>query len=153
MYQSFSDTFLRPEGFGISGATLGGLVAALPVAYLLASYGFWKLSKMFLPNLDIKTRCAATFCSSQKTMAFGIPLIKAVFGETNNIAVLIAPILILTPVQLMLCSGVIVPVMRRSINKYNAQQEEMKTKLLSSGLMLRGGYTSHQDHINKQNSK
>lgn len=67
----------------------------------------------------MSTRAAALFCSSQKTLAFGIPFIKTALGHRPDLAYLLAPLLMYAPAQLLLGSSLLVPAM----NKRIAQQE------------------------------
>jgi sodium/bile acid cotransporter 7 len=109
VWNTFSDTFIR--GMGISGAALLRLMAAMPIAYCVFCYLFWKVSKITLPDIDAKTRAAALFCSSQKTLAFGIPFIKTAFGSRPDIAQILAPLLLFAPAELLIGSTILVPKM------------------------------------------
>ena len=70
-----------------------------------------------MPELDSPTRAAALLCSSQKTLAFGIPFIKTAFGHRADIAYIVAPLLLYAPAQLFLGSSVLVPALRERILK------------------------------------
>jgi sodium/bile acid cotransporter 7 len=65
--------------------------------------------------LDAKTRTAALLCSSQKTLAFGIPFIKTAFGNRKDIAYVLAPLLMYAPTQLLLGSTFLVPWLKKWI--------------------------------------
>lgn len=47
---------------------------------------------------------AAMFCASQKTLAFGLPLINTVFEGSPDLAAYCAPIMVVHPIQLILGS-------------------------------------------------
>jgi predicted Na+-dependent transporter len=64
----------------------------------------------------------ALFCSSQKTLAFGIPFIRMAFASRSDIAVILAPLLVYAPVELLIGSSIFVPWMRREIE---AQSEKL----------------------------
>ena len=115
VYNVFSDTFVT--GIGVSGSALATLVLTMPLVYLSFSAVFWQLSRSLLPGLDAKTRAAALLCSSQKTLAFGLPFIKTALGHRPDIAYILAPLLIYAPAQLLTGSTVIVPVMQRLISR------------------------------------
>eukprot|EP01035_Chromulina_nebulosa_P020491 gene20491-26585_t len=115
VYNVFSDTFA--SGLGIDSRALLGLLFAMPTSYLLLSYFFWHVSKYFLPGLDDSVRASALFCSSQKTLAFGIPFIKTALGHRSDIAYILAPLLLYAPSQLLLGSAIIVPIMRKKIDR------------------------------------
>lgn len=50
---------------------------------------------------------AAMFCASQKTLAFGLPLINTVFAGNPNLAAYCAPIMFIHPLQLIIGSALI----------------------------------------------
>jgi predicted Na+-dependent transporter len=75
-----------------------------------------------LPHLSATTRAAATICSSQKTLAFGIPFIKTAFGHKSNVANILTPLLIYSPIQLFLGSLVVVQFAKKRIE----QEEKAK---------------------------
>ena len=113
VYNVFSDTFV--QGIGVGGKALATLLASMPLLYLALSWVFWSLSTWWLPGLDLPTRTAAMFCSSQKTLAFGIPFIKTAFGTRPDIAYILAPLLIYAPSQLLLGSILLVPRLGKQI--------------------------------------
>ena len=121
VYNVFSDTFVK--GLGVSGSSLIRLCMIMPATYLFFSALFWEISKKLLPGLDAPTRAAALFASSQKTLAFGIPFIKTAFGHRGDIAYILAPLLMYAPAQLLLGSSIIVPAMRKLINKQSNFQD------------------------------
>lgn len=109
----FSDTF--KVGLGVGGIALLKLIFTMPLAYVTFSLFFWQASKKLLPGIDAKTRGAAMLCSSQKTLAFGIPFIKTAFGTRPDIAYVLAPLLMYAPAQLLLGSMIFVPWLRQLI--------------------------------------
>lgn len=94
---------------------MANLVVTMPLSYLFLSAIFWSLSKKLLPGLDLKTRTAALLCSSQKTLAFGIPFIKTALGTRADLAYILAPLLMYAPAQLLLGSSLLVPILRKKI--------------------------------------
>ena len=121
VYNVFSDTFVN--GLGVGGSALIRLCIAMPTTYLFLSLIFWKLSLKVLPGLDAQTRAAALLCSSQKTLAFGIPFIKTALSHRADIAYILAPLLMYAPAQLLLGSSLIVPAMKKLINKQSNFQD------------------------------
>ena len=121
VYNVFSDTFVK--GIGVSGSALIRLCMIMPATYLFFSALFWEISKKLLPGLDAPTRAAALFASSQKTLAFGIPFIKTAFGHRGDIAYILAPLLMYAPSQLLLGSSIIVPAMKKLINRQSNFQD------------------------------
>jgi solute carrier family 10 (sodium/bile acid cotransporter), member 7 len=121
VWNTFSDTFMR--GMGISGQALLGLITAMPIAYIAFCALFWKLSFYVVPNISYRVRAAALFCSSQKTLAFGIPFIKTAFGTRPDIAQILAPLLLYAPAELLIGSTLMVPKMVEVIAKSEAFEE------------------------------
>ncbi len=76
---------------------------AIAVASLLVSMiGLVELLSRAL-KLDRADRIAASFCAPQKTVAAGIPLAKALFGAHPGLGVILLPLLLYHPLQLMVC--------------------------------------------------
>ena len=121
VYNVFSDTFVN--GLGVGGASLIRLCISMPLTYLSLSLLFWKLSEKLLPGLDSKTRAAALFCATQKTLAFGIPFIKTALSHRPDIAYILAPLLMYAPSQLLFGSSIIVPAMKKLISKQSNYQD------------------------------
>ena len=115
VYTTFSDTFI--SGLGVGGLDLVGLIVTMPVVYVMFSAFFWELSKKVLPGLDARGRTAALLCSSQKTLAFGIPFIKTALGNRPDLANLLAPLLLYAPAQLVIGSTIFVPLLEKEIKR------------------------------------
>jgi solute carrier family 10 (sodium/bile acid cotransporter), member 7 len=89
------------------------LAMLLPSVHL-ASLGilFTIVSRLGFRRMDV---VAAVFCGSQKTVAFGLPLIHTIFAGTGaNLALYTAPVMFMFPLQLMLGS-LVVPKLRNYI--------------------------------------
>lgn len=56
-----------------------------------------------LARLDRGDRIAAAFCAPQKTIASGIPLAKAIFGSHPGLGLILLPVLLYHPLQLIVC--------------------------------------------------
>ena len=48
-------------------------------------------------------RIAAMFCGSKKTLASGVPMAKLIFGAHPAIGMILLPIMIYHPLQLVIC--------------------------------------------------
>ena len=55
-------------------------------------------------NFSRENAIAATFCTSHKTLAFGLPLLNTIFEGNPNLAAYCAPIMFIHPLQLLLGS-------------------------------------------------
>jgi len=123
VYNIFSDTFL--VGLGVTGPALQRLVFMMPVLYLGLCAFFWQGSRLILPGLDVPTRAAAVLIAPSKTLAFGIPFIKAAMGGRADLAFVLAPLLLYAPTQLLLGSSILVPLLRKKIN---SQSDNLQTQ-------------------------
>ena len=86
-----------------------GAVAATSLI-CIALHGLWLLMPWYgalLPpfRLNPGDRCCALICSSQKTLAFGLPLIAICFPQHPALALIALPILIYHPLQLLIGAG------------------------------------------------
>lgn len=101
IYMSFCDSFRDGvwSGHGVAtlglvlGASLGLFIVAMTVMSLAASaLGFSREDKI-----------AAMFCGSKKTMASGVPMAKLIFGAHQGLGLILLPIMIYHPLQLVIC--------------------------------------------------
>ena len=93
---SFSNAFSSS-----SSLTLPITLTLLPVTLLL-HLSYFGITFKFMEILKVppKDVVASSFVVSHKTLAFGLPLIKTVFAGDPNLSALIAPIMIVHPMQL-----------------------------------------------------
>ena len=59
---------------------------------------------------------AATFVAGHKTIAFGMPLLKTIFDGNPNLALILVPLLIYHPLQLVVGS-LAVPAFRKYVEE------------------------------------
>ena len=84
-------------GGGVMAAAAVGVVVVLVLAMVLVG----TLSRLL--KLSHGDRIAAVFCAPQKTIASGIPLAKAIFGAHPGLGLILLPILLYHPLQLIVC--------------------------------------------------
>ncbi len=101
VYTSFCDSFQERiwagHGWGLLvGVTLGA--AALFGVVMLVSGGVARAL-----GFSREDRIAAMFCGSKKSMASGVPMAKLLFGAQAGLGVILLPIMIYHPLQLLLC--------------------------------------------------
>lgn len=100
IYATFCETF--STGWPLRGAAL----ARLFVLVLLQHLGFlatgWALGGA--AGLAAPQRTAFTLCSTQKTLALGLPLLQVVFAGRPDLALICTPLLIQHPLQLLVGS-------------------------------------------------
>ena len=68
-------------------------------------------------RFNIYDRVAILFCASQKTAAFGIPIITSLYESSEYLGVYIVPLLIYHPMQLVIDSFLVQPLSQR-VAKY-----------------------------------
>jgi len=82
-----------------------GLLVLLPTVHLLSLGALFA----FFSRLDFGRGevVAALFYASQKTLAFGLPLINTIFQGNANVAAYCAPLMFIHPIQLILGSALL----------------------------------------------
>ena len=102
MFNAFCNSFT--SGLGLQVQHSLGLLVLLPTLHLLSLGGLFQMFSIPKWNLSRQNIIAAMFCSSQKTLAFGLPLVKTVFEGNPNLAFYCAPIMFIHPLQMILGS-------------------------------------------------
>lgn len=97
------------------------LLAILLVVHVLSLAGLFGLFSRPFFNLTRGEVIAAMFCSSQKTLAFGLPLVNTIFEGSPNLAAYCAPIMFIHPIQLIIGS-VLIP----RLESYSADESVVK---------------------------
>eukprot|EP00466_Bigelowiella_natans_P015640 jgi/Bigna1/67608/fgenesh1_pg.4_\ len=145
---TFSDTF--SQGLSVPLDQVASLFAILPIFYASSVIGSLvvcceKLRQaalmLFLRNhitnvclaamlavsravtSSASQRVAATFTATQKTLAFGLPLMQTVFGGTASMGAITAPLLIYHPMQ-MVAGALMQPFMKKEIEKEQAANND-----------------------------
>ena len=100
------------------------LLGLLPAMHLSAfAVMFFAASRLGFSRGDV---VAAAFCASQKTLAFGLPLIHTLFGSSSGAAKLAAysaPIMLVHPLQLILGS-LLLPWLQRYTEESETQGQQ-----------------------------
>ena len=101
VYTSFCDSFKQGvwSGHGTGQVVLVSLVCAALFAVVMVltaksarALGFSREDKL-----------AAIFCGSKKTLASGVPMAKLIFGAHPGLGLILLPIMIYHPLQLIVC--------------------------------------------------
>jgi sodium/bile acid cotransporter 7 len=101
IYTSFCDSFK-------SGVWLGSGVASLLVTF---SFSVVLLGALLLAanqlarwlRFSTEDRIAAVFCGSKKTLASGVPMARLMFAGQPGLSLILLPIMIYHPLQLLVC--------------------------------------------------
>jgi sodium/bile acid cotransporter 7 len=99
IYNSFCDTFSS------AAAPVGGipsLVCVLVGLHAALLSIIWATGEVL--GLPREEKITAAFCGSQKTLAFGIPLLTTLFAGSPNLSALTTPLLLYHPLQLLMGS-------------------------------------------------
>ena len=99
VYSAFCDS-VQERIWDLYGAALVGrlffLVVALFTAISLSVYGVCQALR-----LDREDEIAAYFCSVKKTLAMGVPLAALIFGPRSDLPLILLPIMLYHPLQLL----------------------------------------------------
>jgi sodium/bile acid cotransporter 7 len=101
VYTSFCDSFKQDvwSGHGSGQVVLvGGVCTALFVLVVVLT----TVTARAL-GLAREDRVAAVFCGSKKTLASGVPMAKVIFGTHPGLGLILLPIMIYHPLQLIVC--------------------------------------------------
>eukprot|EP00980_Cylindrotheca_fusiformis_P007181 scaffold1514_cov118-Cylindrotheca_fusiformis.AAC.1 len=107
------------SGLGLDAKHSVALLAILPTLHLGSLGALFKVFSLPLFQLSRPEIVAAMFCASQKTLAFGLPLINTVFEGNPNLASFVAPLMFIHPLQMTLGS-LLLP----RIRKYTSFEED-----------------------------
>jgi solute carrier family 10 (sodium/bile acid cotransporter), member 7 len=101
VYTSFCDSFKQGVWSGNSPGQLVGIsavcVALLALVLILTSVAARVL------GFNREDRIVAIFCGSKKTLASGVPMAKLIFGAHPGLGLILLPIMIYHPLQLIVC--------------------------------------------------
>jgi sodium/bile acid cotransporter 7 len=101
VYTSFCDSFKQGVWTGHGAGQLvivtGVCVALFALVMIVTSSASRAL------GFNREDRIAAMFCGSKKTLASGVPMAKLIFGAHPGIGLILLPIMIYHPLQLVIC--------------------------------------------------
>ena len=102
VWNAFCNAFTKGIGIEFShGVVLLGLLASLHLGSFKFLYKLFSAKGLNLSREDV---IAATFCTSHKTLAFGLPLLNTIFEGNPNLAAYCAPVMFIHPLQLLIGS-------------------------------------------------
>lgn len=110
VYTSFSDSFKQRVWSGYGAGQLIAVVALCGGIFALVMLATGGVSRAL--GFSRADRIAAMFCGSKKTLASGVPMAKLIFGAHPAIGLILLPIMIYHPLQLVIC-GVLAERWRR----------------------------------------
>lgn len=101
VYTSFCDSFQQGvwTGHGVGQVVLMSVVCAVLFAFVMLLTGF--AARVF--GFSRADQITAIFCGSKKTLASGVPMAKLIFGTHPGLGLILLPIMIYHPLQLIVC--------------------------------------------------
>jgi sodium/bile acid cotransporter 7 len=100
VYTSFCDSV--QAGVWASGATTLGVSAVFSILLLAIVMGatWWTTGAA---GFDVADRIVGLFCGSKKTLASGVPMARLIFGADPALGIILLPIMLYHPLQLVVC--------------------------------------------------
>ena len=101
VYTSFCDSFKQGvwTGHGVGQVLLISVVCTVLFAFVMVVTALASKALGF----TWEDRIAAIFCGSKKTLASGVPMAKLIFGLHPGMGLILLPIMIYHPLQLIVC--------------------------------------------------
>ncbi len=101
VYTSFCDSMKWGvwSGHGWQTVALGVLVSLFLFCLVMFVVGL--ISRRL--GFPIEDRIAAMFCGSKKTLASGVPMARLIFGDHTGLSMILLPIMLYHPLQLVMC--------------------------------------------------
>jgi sodium/bile acid cotransporter 7 len=101
VYTSFCDSFKQGVWSGNGAGQL--VILSLVCAALFGFVMLLTAAATRALGFNREDRIAAMFCGSKKTLASGIPMAKLIFGAHPGLGLILLPIMIYHPLQLIVC--------------------------------------------------
>lgn len=98
VYTSFCDS-VQSGVWRSSGSVLAVSAVVCVLLLTLALLLTWRAGRWL--GFDRPDRIAALFCGSKKTLAAGVPMARLIFGQHPGLAVVLLPIMLYHPLQLL----------------------------------------------------
>lgn len=117
VWNAFCNAFTDGLGIGVKESVF--LLTILPSLHLASLGAFFKFFSIPALGFSKADTVAAMFCASQKTLAFGLPLVNTIFQGHPNLAAFCAPIMFIHPLQ-MTIGSFLLPM----IQKYTGSNKE-----------------------------
>ena len=102
VWNAFCNAF--SSGLGLELKHSFVLLTLLPTLHLASLGALFKIFSAPFLEFSRPEVVAAMFCASQKTLAFGLPLINTIFEGNQNLASYCAPLMFIHPLQMTLGS-------------------------------------------------
>jgi sodium/bile acid cotransporter 7 len=101
VYTSFCDSFKQHIWSGHGAGQIWLMVGISGALFALVMVVMARASEAL--GFSREDRIAAMFCGSKKTLASGVPMAKLIFGAHPGLGLILLPIMIYHPLQLVVC--------------------------------------------------
>jgi sodium/bile acid cotransporter 7 len=101
VYTSFCDSFREGVWSGHGAGQIVAIVIGCGVLFTIVMIVTGGAARLL--RFTRGDRIAAMFCGSKKTLASGVPMAKLIFGVHPGIGLILLPIMIYHPLQLVIC--------------------------------------------------
>jgi solute carrier family 10 (sodium/bile acid cotransporter), member 7 len=101
VYTSFCDSFKQGVWTGNGAGQLLGISAVCAVLFALVMLLTAAAARGL--GFNREDRIVAIFCGSKKTLASGVPMAKLIFGAHPGLGLILLPIMVYHPLQLIVC--------------------------------------------------
>jgi sodium/bile acid cotransporter 7 len=101
VYTSFCDSFKESVWSRVTPAQLWLILAIAIGLFVLVMYTMALAANAL--KFSREDRIAAMFCGSKKTLASGVPMAKLIFGAHPALGLILLPIMVYHPLQLVIC--------------------------------------------------
>jgi solute carrier family 10 (sodium/bile acid cotransporter), member 7 len=101
IYTSFCDSIIRGVWSGQGVRAVLTAVAGALVLFYVVMFIVERVCK--LAGFNTPERIAAVFCGSKKTIASGVPMAQLIFGADPRLGIILLPLMIYHPLQLVIC--------------------------------------------------
>ena len=101
VYTSFCDSFQQGVWSGNGAGQLLAISAVCVALFALVMFITAAASRGL--GFSREDRIAAMFCGSKKTLASGVPMAKLIFGTHPGLGLILLPIMVYHPLQLIVC--------------------------------------------------
>lgn len=103
VYTSFCDSMKSGVWTGHGAGAVGlALAGATALFFLVLALVGGACDALRFPPED---RIAAVFCGSKKTLASGVPMAQLIFGANPGLSLILLPIMVYHPLQLLVCGA------------------------------------------------
>jgi sodium/bile acid cotransporter 7 len=101
IYTSFCDSIMRGVWTGHGAGSVVAAVAGSLILFFAAMALVEGVCK--LAGFSMEDRIATVFCGSKKTIASGVPMAQLIFAADPRLGVILLPLMIYHPMQLVIC--------------------------------------------------